>query len=100
MQCQGEIVHRAEGVRMLLPQRSLPRFDHLFRQLQRLLPSTHLTVCKCKLSGHPLTIFPYVAEIEYPIVPTPETSIDMRHEGLSVSVVCGLKGPRYRKGHP
>ena len=37
-------MHRAEGVRILLPQRSLVGFRHLFRQLQRLLPSTHLAV--------------------------------------------------------
>ena len=56
---------------MFLPQRSLVGFHHLFCQLQRLLPLTHLTVCECKFSGHPLKSFPYIAEMEYPIVPVP-----------------------------
>ena len=37
-------MYRAESVRILLPQGSLVDFHHLFRQLQRLLPSTHLTI--------------------------------------------------------
>lgn len=95
----GEIVHRAEGVTMLLPQRSIPRFHHLFRQLQRVLSSTHPAVCECKINRHPLTVFAYIAEMKHSIVPTAETSIDMRHEGFSEPVVSGLKGPRYRKSH-
>ena len=68
---------------MLLPNDSLARLHYLFRQLQRILPSMHLVVCGCKLSGHPLTIFAYIAEMGYPIVPTAETSID-----VSVFPVC------------
>ncbi len=73
------------GVRMLLPNDSLARFHYLFRQLQRILPSMHLVVCGGKLSGYPLTIFAYIAEMGYPIVSTAETSIDMRRSSLSAS---------------
>ena len=72
------------GVRMLLPKTSLARFHHLFRQLQRILPSMHLVVCGCKLSGHPPTIFAYIAEMGYPIISTAED----KHRYVSGFPVC------------
>ena len=44
-------------------------------------------LCGCKLSDHPLTIFAYIAEIGYPIVPTAEKSIDMCRSSLSASLL-------------
>ena len=80
-------MYPVEGVRMLLSQGSLSRFRHLFRQLQRILPSMHLAVCECKLSSYSLTIFAYIAEMGYPIVPTAETSIDLCQSSLSASLL-------------
>ena len=64
---------------MLLAQRLLISFDHSLRQLQRLLPSTGLAIHEGKAIGHPLTVFAYILEVEYPIAPTAKARIHMQH---------------------
>src|SRR5205085_249664 len=48
----GQVMHRSEGVEMSLSLRRFPRLRHPLQQLQRILLSAILVICKCERLGH------------------------------------------------
>ena len=81
---------------------SFPRVRYVIHQLQPLLPSNDLAICRYrKLIDHPLANFAYIAEMKFPMIPTAEANIDMSHvtRGGFGSIINSLEVKEVKEPH-